>query len=91
MTTRHRSSIEPKWVLVFVFFVAGAFMGGLCTYLYTNTALGCYERRDIRHSLLFPIKPIDIRAKDMNAYPVTTYFLACGTQAPYGLGPQLQT
>jgi beta-lactamase class A len=39
MASKRKNSLEPKWVLVFVFFVAGAFMGGLCTYLYTNAAL----------------------------------------------------
>lgn len=38
MSSKRRSSIEPKWILVLVFFVAGAFTGGLSTYLYTNAS-----------------------------------------------------
>lgn len=36
MTYHHHDSIEPKWLLVLVFFVSGAFFGGLSTYLYVN-------------------------------------------------------
>src|SRR5579872_3022799 len=37
MASRRTKSVEPKWMLVFVFFVAGGFMGGLLTYLYSNS------------------------------------------------------
>jgi len=38
MTIRRTNTIEPRWLLVFVFLVSGVFFGGLATYLYVYKA-----------------------------------------------------
>ncbi len=38
MSTRRTNAVEPKWLLVFAFFIAGSFFGGLAIYLYANAA-----------------------------------------------------
>ena len=54
---KRTNPVEPKWILVFVFFVCGLFAGGLGIYLYTQSSLPTQQRLHLAHDQYQYVNP----------------------------------